>query len=81
MEIPKEPEDTFYVQADFLGNGTKSNLYVIPVEGAYEIIYADEALVRIKHIAGPPERWEMVEGILDQEAIDNIGEAISKRLL
>lgn len=76
MGIPSEPQETFEIKADILGSGSKAELDVHAVDGHYHVVFEGVQLVVIKYKIDDVEHWEMVDGHLDQEAINNIGEAI-----
>ncbi len=73
-------KSTFTIFADINGKGVELGLLVIP-DGDWYLVQLDGVtLTKIERIPEPVIHWCQLEGTLDQNAIDKVGQAIERKL-
>lgn len=84
----KEEENSFTIEVDLLKGAEPLKLLVIPTVStentvnpkvSYMTILDGVTFAIFEHVEDT--KWRMIEGALDQEAIDKIGQAIDKHFL
>lgn len=86
--MKEEEENSFTIEVDLLEGAEPLKLVVIPTlstentvnpTGSYLTILDGVTFAIVEHVEDT--KWRMVEGALDQQAIDKIGQAIDKHTL
>lgn len=84
----KENEDSFTIEVDLLEGAERLKLLVIPTlceedkigpKISYLTVLDGVSFAIVEHVEDT--KWRMIEGALDQEAIDKIGRAIDEHTL
>jgi len=71
-----QQEGPFHIEVDLYETGDHSRLLVVPCSENYVIVHNDEHLCTLVHICDDPDCWEQTDGLLDEELVEKIGEAI-----
>ncbi|ALL06327.1 hypothetical protein AQ505_12955 [Pedobacter sp. PACM 27299] len=83
----KEKEDSFTIEVDLLEGAESLKLLVIPTLSeedtypttSYLTVLDGVTFAIVEHVEDT--KWRMVEGAIDQQAIDKIGRAIDEHTL
>jgi hypothetical protein len=69
-------EGPFHIEVDLYETGDYSRLLVVPSNDNYVVVHNDEHLCTLAHVCEEPDCWQQEDGMLDDEMVEKIGEAI-----
>lgn len=76
-EDDQSADEPFHIEADIYDSGDYANLLVIPSAGTYIVVGNDEHLATLVKSCEDSECWDQVEGSLDEEIVEMLGNEIS----